>query len=437
MKTFKYISMLFLAGTLSVSCEIDEYSNLNGPEVSDIVADLSRGDLRDLVGGTFYSMRNRLGTYYDDVGVVGREYFRFSSSDPRFTADLLGGENSVLDNNTFYTTGPWSARYRTVKELNIISDGIANSTADFTEAERNATLAYANTIKAHELLLNLNLMDENGIRLDVSDPNNLGPIVGKAEALTGILNLLNESATLLANAGDSFPFEFPVGFTGFDTPATFLEFNRALAARVALYQEDYAAALNYLSNSFLDLTGDLDTGVYYSFSLDATDLPNPMFFPLNASTAGARIVQSSFVTDAEAGDTRLSKVVQRDESLTLDGLTGNYDVFLYPSQTSSIPLIRNEELILIYAEASIFTTPANAVTGINRVRTEAGLTAYTGAQTEAALIDELLKQRRYSLYAEGHRWIDVRRYDRLNTLPLERPNDDVWSSFPIPLNENE
>ena len=280
-------------------------------------------------------------------------------------------------------------------------------------------------------------MDENGIRLDVSDPNNLGPIVGKAEALTGILNLLNESATLLANAGDSFPFEFPVGFTGFDTPATFLEFNRALAARVALYQEDYAAALNYLSNSFLDLTGDLDTGVYYSFSLDATDLPNPMFFPLNASTAGARIVQSSFVTDAEAGDTRLSKVVQRDESLTLDGLTGNYDVFLYPSQTSSIPLIRNEELILIYAEASIFTTPVNAVTGINRVRTEAGLTAYTGAQTEAALIDELLKQRRYSLYAEGHRWIDVRRYDRLNTLPLERPNDDVWSSFPIPLNENE
>ena len=71
------------------------------------------------------------------------------------------------------------------------------------------------------------------------------------------------------------------------------------------------------------------------------------------------------------------------------------------------------------------------------MRTEAGLTAYTGAQTEAALIDELLKQRRYSLYAEGHRWIDVRRYDRLNTLPLERPNDDVWSSFPIPLNENE
>ncbi|MGO4913353.1 RagB/SusD family nutrient uptake outer membrane protein [Leeuwenhoekiella sp. W20_SRS_FM14] len=437
MKTFKYISMLFLAGTLSVSCEVDEYSNLNGPEVSDIVADLSRGDLRDLVGGTFYSMRNRLGTYYDDVGVVGREYFRFSSSDPRFTADLLGGENSVLDNNTFYTTGPWSARYRTVKELNIISDGIANSTADFTEAERNATLAYANTIKAHELLLNLNLMDENGIRLDVSDPNNLGPIVGKAEALTEILGLLNESATLLANAGDSFPFEFPVGFTGFDTPATFLEFNRALAARVALYQEDYAGALNYLSNSFLDLRGDLDTGVYYSFSLDATDLPNPMFFPLNASTAGARIVQPSFVTDAEAGDTRLSKVVQRDESLTLDGLTGNYDVFLYPSQTSSIPLIRNEELILIYAEASIFTTPANAVTGINRVRTAAGLTAYTGAQTEAALIDELLKQRRYSLYAEGHRWIDVRRYDRLNTLPLERPNDDVWSSFPIPLNENE
>lgn len=54
---------------------------------------------------------------------------------------------------------------------------------------------------------------------------------------------------------------------------------------------------------------------------------------------------------------------------------------------------------------------------------------------DAALIDEMLKQRRYSFFFEGHRWLDIRRYDRLATLPIDRPNDDVWSSFPLPSTE--
>ena len=28
---------------------------------------------------------------------------------------------------------------------------------------------------------------------------------------------------------------------------------------------------------------------------------------------------------------------------------------------------------------------------------------------------------------EGHRWIDVRRYNLLSTLPIDRPGDDVWA----------
>lgn len=52
--------------------------------------------------------------------------------------------------------------------------------------------------------------------------------------------------------------------------------------------------------------------------------------------------------------------------------------------------------------------------------------------TQSALITEMLKQRRYSLYAEGHRWIDMRRYKLLNTLPNDRPGDHVWPQFPRP-----
>jgi hypothetical protein len=47
----------------------------------------------------------------------------------------------------------------------------------------------------------------------------------------------------------------------------------------------------------------------------------------------------------------------------------------------------------------------------------------------------MLKQRRYALYGEGHRWIDMRRYNRLNTLPVDRTGDDVWTEFPKPATE--
>jgi hypothetical protein len=79
---------------------------------------------------------------------------------------------------------------------------------------------------------------------------------------------------------------------------------------------------------------------------------------------------------------------------------------------------------------------ADAVTAINKIRAAAGLLPYAGLVTQAALIDEMLKQRRYSLYGEGHRWIDMRRYNRLNTLPIDRAGDDVWTQFPRPANEN-
>lgn len=438
MKILNKITILMMFGIFFISCEVEEFSDLNGPEVEALVEDLGRGDLLDLVGGVFYSTRVGLGTYYDDVGVIGREFYRFSSSDPRLTADLLGRENAVLDNNTFYITIPWGARYRTVKNVNIILNALENTTADFTAQELSATRGFLKTVKAYELLLNLNLTYENGIRLDVNDPENLGPFVSKDQALTAIRGLFVEGATELASGGNSFPFALSAGFSNFSTPGKFLEVNKALSARVAAYQEDYPSVLNFLEDSFLNLSGDQNTGVFYVFSEDQTDLINPVFFPRNASAAGVRIVQPNFITDAEAGDTRVDeKTSLRDESITFDGLTGNYDFFVYKSRTDDIPITRNAELILLYAEANIFTNPNEAVDALNIIRNSASLPDYSGPTTEGALIEELLMQRRYELYGEGHRWIDARRFDILDTLPIDRPGDDVFVQFPIPLTENQ
>ncbi|MBB6610950.1 RagB/SusD family nutrient uptake outer membrane protein [Pontibacter sp. Tf4] len=432
----KYQAMLvwLATGLVLQGCEVDNIPDPNNPTVESVLNNATVDDLNNLVVGTEAGMRNFLGTYYDNMGVIGREHYRFSSADPRFTADLLGKGSSVLDNNTFYTTNPWAGRYRVVKNTNILIASVFNTTL-ITEEQRQGYLGFAKTIKAHQLLMNLTMMWEPGIRIDVDDPDNLGPFVERSAALDSIALLLEEGAGHLAAAGEEFPFSLSEGFAGFNDPAGFLQFNRALAARVAVYNEEFEDALGFLEDSFLELNTDFNKGVYYVFSASSGDVLNPVFVAPNSS-GEIRIAHPSFIADIAPNDDRRSKVLEREEAASLDGLTGKYDVALYKTNTDPIPIIRNEELILIYAEANIQTgNTLEAVRALNIIRQGHGLGPYAGSVTQAALIDEMLEQRRYSLYFEGHRWVDMRRYGRLNELPLDRPGDDVWTTFPKPFIE--
>jgi len=442
MKRFsKCILSIILIPVLSLiffsSCKIEPFPDPNNPGAGAISANPTPGEIQNLVTGIESGIRDNINFYLDDAGVIGREIYRFSSSDPRFTSDLLGKGTSVLDNNTFYITNPFAARYRVVKNINILLDGLTNTTsADIDNVDRTIGKAYANTVKAHELLMVFNLEYNNGIRVDVANPDALGPFLTKEESLNAINDLLNTAYTdLIANASATFPFSTTLYS---DTAGQFAKFNRALAARVAVYREDWAGALTALDNSFFDIDGDLNAGVFYLFSNAGGDQLNPMYFPQNSS-GETRVVQPSFITDAAPGDTRLSKAPKRTDPTTLDGLTSDYDFFVYKTNVDPIPIIRNEELLLIYAEAKAQLGGAanldDAVTAINNIRNAANLANYSGAVTQAAIIDEMLNQRRYSLFGEGHRWIDMRRYNRLNTLPIDRPGDDVWEEFPIPATE--
>lgn len=435
MKIFNKLLFFLIPALVAVSCDVEDGENLNGADTASVSSDISRGELGDAIGGILSDMRVNLATQVDAMSIVGREYWRIQSSDPRWTGDLLTG---VLDNNAFYTNQPFAARYSTVKDVNLVLEGLENTTADFTDTEKAAIKGFVNTIKAHELLTVLNIQFQNGIRVEVADPDNLGPFIGYTEALDFLTSLLSSAAGDLANGGTSFPFVLNSGFFDFNTPTTFLEFNKAIAARVELYKGNYPGVLSQLTDSFFDLNGDLDTGAYLTFSLSGVDVPNPLFFALNSTVANARIVHPSFVADAEAGDNRLGKAQLRDAPLTTDNLTGGYDVWIYQSNVAPVGIVRNEELILMYAEANHTTNPTEAISAINIIRNAAGLPNYAGSNAATELANEILNQRRYSLFAEGgHRWIDLRRFDRLGDLPLDRTGDGRVTQFPIPQNENQ
>ncbi|MBD1210455.1 MAG: RagB/SusD family nutrient uptake outer membrane protein [Ignavibacteria bacterium] len=73
---------------------------------------------------------------------------------------------------------------------------------------------------------------------------------------------------------------------------------------------------------------------------------------------------------------------------------------------------------------------------MNIIRRAAGVPEYTTTTFNAQnAVDRLLYERRYSLFGEGHRWIDMRRFMRLNRLPLDRAGDVVPTAFPVPLTD--
>ncbi|PWT77753.1 MAG: RagB/SusD family nutrient uptake outer membrane protein [Bacteroidetes bacterium] len=433
MKRITYIHAVLISA-LTVcfySCKKD-YGNLNGPTIEQFSGNASESQLDNLLSGTLSGMRNNLAYYLDDVGSIGREGYRFSGSEPRYVTDLLGAGTTTLTNSNFYITDPWAARYRVVKNCNLLIEAATNSTL-ISDAEKNGYVGFARTIKAYQLLLNLNLTYSNGIRVDVADPNHLGPFVGYDDGLTAIAALLDSAKTDLSNASVVFPLP---GFEAFGDAAGLSQVNRALAARVAIYRKQWSQALTAIGESFFDLTKNFYFGVNHVFSTGAGDQLNPMFIPQN-QTGEIRVAHPSYAAEIEAGDDRIGKATLRSSVASLTGLSSDRDVWVYTSSTALLPIIRNEELILIYAEASIQSADlADGVKAINVIRSGHNLPPYSRAMTKDTLITEVLNQRRYSLFFEGHRWIDMRRYDKLGYLPLDRPNDHVWVEFPIPVGEN-
>jgi len=426
-----YFIFLLLFSAVFAGCEKD-YGNLNGPTEEDLLTDPTRAQLNNLVTGTQSAMRINVGLYLDDVSVIGREIYRFSTGDPRYTTDLLGAEGAELDPNGFYLTNPWATRYRVVKNGNLLIKAASASTF-VTDAEKKGYSGFAKTMMAHQLLLNLNLTYENGIRVDVANPDQPGPFQKNDEALASIAALLDEANSDLASAQVSFPLTS--GFLGFNDASGLQKVNRALAARVAVYREQWQQALDALDESFFDVNGDFSTGVYHVFGTGSGDQLNPAFFPRNQN-GDVRLAHPTYATDIESGDNRIEKAVLRNEVASFQGLSSNRDVWVYTSSTAPVPIIRNEELILIFAEANIqLDNLAEGRDALDVIRNAHGLANFSGPLTKDALIDEMLKQRRYSLLFEGHRWVDLRRYDRLSELPIDRPEDDVWDMFPLPVTE--
>src|SRR5690606_23293781 len=197
----------------------------------------------------------------------------------------------------------------------------------------------------------------------------------------------------------------------------------------------FTAALTALGGSFIDPTGPLETGVYYAYDGAAGEPANPITENLTQQRYYVHPSILAMVQNRGDGspDLRWTTKFREGTSKTLNDLTGIYKPIMYNTNTETsstsnlgadIPALRNEELILMRAEANLgLGNKQAAIDDINISRTRAGglePTTLTAASSSDDILTELLYNRTMSLIFEGGvRWIDARKYNRLDQLPRD------------------
>ena len=442
--------LIALSVLVSGACNFD-ITDPNNP--GPIGNDPSPSQVGAAVTGIIIASRAPVGFWNLISGILGREAYRFDGSEPRYISELLHGP---LDPGDGFGGGQWAGEYSAIRSSNQLIDVIGTATA-YSAADQDAVRGFAETMSAYEFLMVLMARSQDSIPVAVDQPLTAAPapFVSNDSAFGYVSGLLDAADGHLASAGTN-PFPqgvtLPSGFAGFDTPENFRKFNRALKAAVEVYRGSlgcgatcYTTAKTLLENgsTFVDTsaTADPSAGVYFDFSTNPGDAANPL--SQNPQTGenhvNPRVVDSADTNASGAIDKRVTASVVSRSSQTTDNLTSAYGWIRYASVNTPIPIIKNEELVLLRAEANnALGNGLLAAADVNYIRVTSGGVlpiAGLGAQTQAQILGAILHERWYSLLYEGHRWFDLRRTGRLGPFLLDRSDDQVFSTLPIPLGE--
>ena len=446
---------LSLAAVALAACSSDrlEITNPNTPTVVSASADPQALQLQ--ATGLLRQLRNGRGAYIYDFGRFGRELYIYTPQEGRNTSHYLTGivGANKLDPSGF-AVGEWGTPYGNLRDIFNLKNSVAAS-ATLSAAQKSAATGFAKTLEGLELLAVAASRDTLGgvteIKQNASD---IAAFVSRDSLYKYILATLDEGNAALTAGGGAFPFTLHSGFAGLNTPSTFARFNRAIAGKAAAYYATsgggtaaWQRSLAALSASFLNTAAtsraELDVGAYHPYSGATGDSPNPFFSNsadlfLHPSTAP----DAPLKADGTLDNRYLAKVKTKTSRGPPAGVTGIASTLGYipdANISGSISIIRNEELLLLRAEGLLATADkAGALAIINQIRVNSGglaPTTLTTASSDAAVLTELLLQKRYSLLLEGSRWVDMRRYNLLNTLPLDAANHFVARVMPIPQGE--
>jgi len=453
MKTTTSRAFVILALMLAAGCQnFFDVPQTNQPTLDDLLTHPTRDKLAAAANGIFAGASGDIQSFVWRVGSMGREGINLSGNNtPDYSEPYFGPLSG-----TGFGAALWGGRYANIRSINVYLQALARTT-ELSANEITASRGMAQTFKALALLYVIETRAQLGAPVDVIRPVTAppAPFVSEDSVYGYILGILDSARTNLAAVGTTpFPFPIPDGLSLFGDPASFIKFNRALAAKAEVFRATaqngchgtpatcWTAAETALAASFY-VAGDstqFRTGAYFDFSTIGGDATNGLSDPLNGSTYYAL---SDFLAQADTQvggqkDLRaLSKIVPAQDTQILGGIPieGDLKFTVYFTNGAvdlnhSIAIIRGEELALLDAEAQIgLNNLATANTILNLVRKASGnlpADTLTGGSSKGAYIAELLYNRRYSLmWEQGARLVDARRYGLLATIPTDIPNGNI------------
>ncbi len=195
--------------------------------------------------------------------------------------------------------------------------------------------------------------------------------------------------------------------------------NPAGAAQTLTKEYVLAFPVSHMTSSSTNMNNNLGNGYYFKRSF---------------------WINSSFTQSFEAGDKRVSELMFKGDQVYNPDHFNELTTFKFnnPNGRDNVPVIRLAEVMLTAAEAIAETegVTQEAVKWLNDVRSRSlpGATPYTIADfaNPQALVDAVLRQRRWELAFEGHY-----RYDLIRTgRPLRSPDlEENRKVLPVPQSE--
>ena len=389
---------------------------------------------RSALAGAYDAMQD--GSYYGEVFIT---YPELSSDNAlhtgTFTTYADADENALTaDNST--VEGMWDAMYDAINRANLIIARIPG-VSGLADAEKNQMIGEAHLLRALHHFNATNLWGDVPIRtalvttIEEASKVTRSP---KAAVFTQINADLTQASSLITAQRST--LSGSIGAV------------RALQAKVALYQQNWAAAeaaanaveaLGYsLAPNFASLFDAVGGGTnedILRIRFNDQDANSLGYYYLSKTYGGRRELAPTAGLDAsyEAGDLRKVITVRRDPSNRRF-----FGKFPTTAGTEHPHVIRFGEVLLIKAEAQARQgNLLQAVATYNRIRARAGLAAHVlgvDVTTQAQVLAAIARERRSELAAEGDRWADL---VRTGSAVAVMGIPEAQALYPIPQNERD
>ncbi len=418
--------ILALSVALAVSACTNDLTvpNLNAPSVGGAV---KQSTVVAGAQGMLSIMRGLATQGVRMMGSFGRVSYDLSPQEPRdYTYYLVGPRSPVAFGAGDFFTPNFSAIVNARTVLGEV--GQVNS---LSAAEQSAIRGWVETVEGYAYAQMAIVRAKYGA--PVGPPDNptgkLAPVGKQAELADSAIALYDAGMKDLQQGGSTLPFSFTSGFSPFATPAGLVLVNRALKVRLLKYLGRWSDVLATLPQTFIDPTQPMTYGAYFNYST-ADGVTNP-FYKNPHDYMNERIRADAQKKPDGTLDNRVLSKIQAIAPYTLLVTVSDIPV-MYNSSEAPFPLIKNEELILTRAEAELATgDAAGALADDNIVRQKSGgLAPLTTMPSQAALLNDILYNRTYSLMWEGgFPYLDARQYGKLGDLPDATTSDGTEVVF--------